>query len=200
MSVRVLKKEPTSAPTEQLGASPDISLRKERIEAAFGEAPKSTNPDTNASAVSTRPVHRPLLPRGIRLTTPPADNRMIGFVTEQRWQGYVTAIDGDKFHAVVYDTSPEYKDEVEEAEFEREEVAELMRPLIVPGAIFFWDIGFQVEPSGQRLRQSIVSFPMIPVDTKEQWLQARARAKARFQELGWGETAKDAPKQSEESA
>jgi hypothetical protein len=200
MSGRVpQKKEPTSAPEKQIGASYEIPLGKERIEAAFGEAPSSTDADTNASSVGTRTVHRPVHPRGIRLIPPAADNRMIGFVIEQRWHGYVTAIEGDKFHAVVYDTSPEYKDEVEEVEFESQEVAELMRPLIVSGAIFFWDIGFQVEPSGQRLRQSIVSFPMIPVHTKEQLVQARARARARFQDLGWGQTAEHATKQSKES-
>jgi len=199
MSVRIAqKKEPTSA--KQIGAFHDISLRKERIQAAFGEAPNSTDSDTNPSVVSTTMVPRPPHPRGIRLIPPPTDNLMIGFVTEQRWQGYVTAIEGDKFHVVVYDTSLEYEDEVEEVEFECQEVATLMRPLIVPGAILFWDIGFQVEPSGQRLRQSIVSFPMIPFDTKEERLQARARARARFQELGWGKTSENGTEQSQESA
>lgn len=187
--VNALRDRSTSAPVEQLGATTDISLRKERIEAAFGEPPKDTHAETNMSLVSTRAVHRPEDPRGIRLVPPSSLSRLIGFVTEQRWQGYVTSVEGDKFFAVVYDTSPEYKDEVEEVELEREEVADLMRPLIVPGAVFFWDIGFQVEPSGQRLRQSIISFPMIPVHTQEDIRQARARAKARFQALGWGRTA-----------
>ena len=140
MSIGVLKNEPTSAPTQQIGGSHDISLKKERIEAAFGNVPKSTFAATNDSFSATRSFHRPVHPRGLRLIPPPAHNRLIGFVTEQRWQGYVTAIDGDKFRAIVYDTSPEYHGEVEEVEFERQDVAELMRSLIVQGAIFFWDI------------------------------------------------------------
>jgi len=125
---------------------------------------------------------------------------MIGFVTEQQWQGYVTALDGDKFRAIVHDTSPEYHDEVEEVEFERQDVAELMRSQIVPGAVFFWHIGYVVDPSGQRVRQTFISFPMIPVHTNEQRLQARARAKARFQELGWGKTTEHATEQTKDSA
>jgi hypothetical protein len=198
MSVSALRNESTSAPVEQLGASPDILLRKERIEVAFGDPPKDTHADTNTSLVSTRPVRRPEHPRGIRLAPPSSQSHLIGFVTEQRWQGYVTSVEGDKFFAVVYDTSPEHRDEVEDVELERQEVAELMRPLIVPGAIFFWDIGFQVEPSGQRIRQSIISFPMIPVHTQEDVRQARARAKARFQTLGWGATPQNATNQSED--
>jgi len=187
-----------SAPMEQIGASANVPLKKQRIEAAFGE-PKGTQFGSNEVPRGTSTVHRPTTPRGLRLGAPPASNRLIGFVTEQRWQGYVTAVQDQTFQGVVYDTSPEYSNEIEEVEFDRKDVAELMRPLIRPGAVFFWDIGFQVEPSGQRMRQSIVSFPMIPVHTEEQIGQARARAKARFIDLGWENRAADVPNNSEES-
>jgi hypothetical protein len=202
MNLDLLNQRLDSTPIDQFGGDHDVPLRKERIEAAFGDLGTGTEVTTSdlgtARKTQSSAEHTP--PRGIRFAAPRAKHRLMGFVTEQRWQGYVTNVEGEKFHAQVYDTSPEYKDEIEEVEFEREEVAELMRDLIVPGAIFFWDIGFQVEASGQRLRQSIVSFPMIPFYTKKQRLEAKERAMARFKELGWGQRGKNAAHQSEDSA
>jgi hypothetical protein len=180
---------------EQIGFTPETSLRRERIEAALSEPPGTTFPETNPAGVSTKPVRLARRPRGFLLTPPLITNRLMGFVTEQRWQGYVATIEGDQFQAVVYDTSEEVELE-EVVEFDRAEVAELMRPLIIPGAIFFWDIGFQIEPSGQRLRQSIISFPMIPVRSKEQRRNALMHAKRRFEDLGWESKAPDVTKET----
>ena len=76
----------------------------------------------------------------------------------------------------------------EEIEFNKNEVTEIMRSYIEPGAIFFWDVGFQIAPSGQWNRQSVISFPMIPIHTETQHREALERAKSRFKELGWGQT------------
>jgi len=178
-----------------LDAQPQAAahLTRERVEAAFGEAPRNT--ETKTLAVTTAAA-RPTSPRGIRFSTPTFQGNLISFITEQRWQGYVTETQGDKFQARVYDTSD---DDVEEAEFDRDEVSEVMRGLIQPGAMFFWDIGFQVDPSGQRIRQSIISFPMIPVHTETQRIQALERARIRFRELGW-RVDKNESSQSENSA
>jgi hypothetical protein len=192
-----------SAPTETIAAPADVPLLKERIEAAFGE-PKDTHFGSNelprGNLTVARPTTATTKPSGLRLGVPPARNRLIGFVTEQRWQGYVTAVQDQTFRGIVYDTLPEYSNEIEEVEFDREDVAELMRPLIHPGVVFFWDIGFQVEPSGQRIRQSVLSFPMIPIHTQEQIGKAQARAKARLIDLGWDKSAQNASKNSEESS
>jgi hypothetical protein len=187
----------TSSPSAQLDAQPQAAahLTRERVEAAFGEAPRNTG--TTTLAVTTAAA-RPTSPRGIHFTTPTFQSNLISFITEQRWQGYVTGTQGDKFQAIVYDTFDDEED-VEEAEFDRDEVSEVMRGLIQPGAIFFWDIGFQVDPSGQRIRQSIISFPMIPVHTEKQRIQALERAKVRFRELGW-RVNKNESSQSENSA
>jgi hypothetical protein len=193
-----------SAPTETIPAPAEVELPKERIEAAFG-APKDTHFGSNVLSDGELTVARPttatMKPSGLRLGVPPGGNRLIGFITEQRWQGYVTAVQDHTFLAIVHDESPDYSDEIEEVEFDREDVAELMRPLIRPGAVFFWDIGFQVEPSGQRTRQSILSFPMIPVHTQERINQALVRGRGRFIDLGWDKSsAQNASDQSEESS
>src|SRR5262249_39394679 len=148
-------------------------------------SPQDTKLRTSDFVLDTLTIHWPSLPRGIRLVPPPSTNRLIGFVTEQRWQGYVTEVTVEAFHGIVFDTKIADQSFFETAEFAVCDVAELMRPLIKPGAIFFWDIGFEVEASGQRVRRSIVSFPMIPVHTKQQLNDAQQRAKKRFESLGW---------------
>jgi hypothetical protein len=90
-----------------------------------------------------------------------------------------------KFWARVYDLAEDHANEIEEAQFEFDDVPDLMKHLVKPGGIFYWDIGFQVEPSGHRVRQSVLSFPMIPTITKRDRLAARKRAEERFTSLGW---------------
>ena len=41
-------------------------------------------------------------------------NRLAIFVTEQRWQGYITAVEENIFSAIIYDVSSNETDEIEE--------------------------------------------------------------------------------------
>jgi hypothetical protein len=168
--------------------SVDFELRKERIQSAFVSIEESTAPIGNASAeaIVTALNSSPAPRRGVRWALPPSPNRLVGFVTERRWQGQILTVDADgKFWARVYDMSEENSDDVEEAQFDAEDVPDLMKDLVKPGGIFFWDIGYQVEPSGQRVRQSVLSFPMMPRVTAKEQQAARERALTRFSSLGW---------------
>jgi hypothetical protein len=190
-----------SIPFAQAGAKfedPVGKIRDERIKAAFGSARETTEPGTERTEVAnTSGAFPSARPRGMRISIEPRKSYLYGFVTEQRWQGYVTDVQDSTFQAVVYDATDKADDEIEEVELGIDEVNVLMRPLIAPGAIFFWDIGFQVDPSGQRIRQSVVVFPMIPGYSAKQHLEAKNRASERFKHLGWGRSG-DAQK-SEES-
>jgi hypothetical protein len=106
----------------------------------------------------------------------------MGFVVEERWQGYVVDVADEVFHAALFDTQ---ENDVETVKLEKEEVNILMRPLIKPGAIFFFDIGYQIDPGGQKRRQSVVSFPMIPIVSGDILQRAKAAAAKRFKDLGW---------------
>jgi hypothetical protein len=168
--------------------SDDFELRRERIQSAFASIEESTAPtgNSNAEAIAVKLNSSPAPQRGVRLVPPPSPNRLIGFVTEHRWQGHILSVDTNgKFWARVYDMSQENSNEVEEAQFDLEDVPDLMKDLVRPGGIFFWDIGFQVEPSGRRVRQSLLSFPMIPRVTAKEQQAARERALSRFASLGW---------------
>jgi hypothetical protein len=124
-------------------------------------------------------------------------DRLMGFVVEQRWQGYVTEVGEKVFQAALYD--PDTAD-IETVEFEKDEVNVLMRPFIKPGAILFFDIGYEVDPGGQKRRESVISLPMMPHVSSEKRLNAKAAAMKRFRELGWGEVADRTGGPSEASA
>lgn len=185
----------TTASEQRLGD--DYGLRKERIQSAFDVGDDNTGPTSNTSPVKavTLKLNTETAPRrGIRWATPPSVNRLVGFVTERRWQGRILTVDADgNFWARVYDVDEENVDEMEEVQFDSEDVSDLMKDLVKPGGIFFWDIGFQVEPSGQRVRQSVLSFPMIPRVSQQERQAARERAERRFSALGWDGVRHDQP-------
>ncbi|MET4153510.1 hypothetical protein [Bradyrhizobium sp. RT7b] len=177
-------------------------LRKERIETAFTKGFKSTAPLNNgaASEMFSPKLNRMTAPQGVRWSVPVKQSRLIGFVTEQRWQGHITSVSPDgKFWVRLYDQSAQDA-ETEEAQFDTDEVSDLMKHLVKPGGILFWDIGFQVEPSGQRIRQSILSFPMIPTISEKEKAAAKLRAKERFSALGWDRAANDEAKYSKNAS
>jgi len=162
-------------------------LDEERIEAAFGALPIDTRSETERRLSDTATTSvQTAAPRGMKLFARPTRNRLATFVTEQRWQGYVTDVSEQAFKANVYDVTNSDGDEFEEVEFGRRDVHILMRDMIKPGAIFFWDIGYEIDPGDQHNRKSVISFPMIHRDTTHAVDAARFRARARYEELGWG--------------
>src|ERR1700736_2323668 len=130
MSARLLAQGPASTPSEQLGTGhPALAILEQRAEAAFGQKRLGTEPNESRRTTAAR---APLSPaRGIRIMPTPRRDRLIGFVVEQRWQGYVAEVSEKLFHAVLFDNEG---NDVEAVELEKEEVNELMRHLIKPGA------------------------------------------------------------------
>jgi hypothetical protein len=53
-------------------------------------------------------------------------------------------------------------DERLRAEIPFEEVPDADHPLVVPGAVFYWSIGYQVEPTGQKTSISDIRFRRVP--------------------------------------
>jgi hypothetical protein len=188
MAASLSNTKPSTVVTLEQAQEPNFELSKERIQLAFSpssvQSSSANSNDGNQHVVSlfnSEPVAR-----GVRWSPPETAQRLIGFVTEHRWQGHILKIDAETFWARVFEiNNPNAVDEIEEVEFGIDEVPDLMRHLIVPGGIFNWDIGFQVEPSGQRVRQSILQFPMIPTFTENDRKHAAERAKKRFSSLGW---------------
>ena len=75
------------------------------------------------------------------------------FVSLQKWQGVVIELKKDTFLAKLNDLTE--KGLEEEAEFPLEEISDDDKELIVPGGVFYWNIGYQISYQGQQT--SVVS-------------------------------------------
>ena len=77
-----------------------------------------------------------------------------------KWVGRVQRVNDSSFVALVEDQL-EIRPE-EEVEFPLSEVAPSDEALLVPGAVFYWSIGYRDRLSGQRTRESIIRFRRLP--------------------------------------
>lgn len=116
----------------------------------------------------------------ISLKTEP---RQSAFVSLQKWEGVVVEVLSDSFLTRLVDLTRTGPDE--EAEFPLDEVSEEDRPLIRPGAIFYWNIGYHNSYSGQRTRTSIIRFRRLPAWTREEIEAAKREAERLGQSIGW---------------
>lgn len=91
----------------------------------------------------------------------------------QKWEGHVTRVGQDTFHARLVPIKGVGSDQ--EAEIYLDEIKEEDHSLIELGAVFYWSIGYLDRPSG-RLRASLIRFRRLPVWTKREIKKATARA------------------------
>lgn len=97
----------------------------------------------------------------IQPTPIPEAGSHVRFHALQSWEGVVqSAIDGG-FTASLHDLTDGAT--MEDAEFELGDVSDDDRSLVVPGAVFYWTIGYRVERSSQRVRASLVRFRRLPL-------------------------------------
>lgn len=64
----------------------------------------------------------------------------------------------------------------EEAEILLDEVSEDDLPLVTPGAVFYWSIGYYVGTNRQKRRISVIRFRRLPAWTEEELQQANQQA------------------------
>jgi hypothetical protein len=79
----------------------------------------------------------------------------------QRWVGRVECVDGDRFFAVLDDATDSVCPQ-EQVELDISEVSTSDLTLLVPGATFYWTIGYRDTPGGQRERISTLRFARHP--------------------------------------
>lgn len=94
------------------------------------------------------------------------------FRAMQKWEGYVNEVREDSFVAVLSPITGEGPDQ--EAEILIDDVSLDDRPLIEPGAIFYWSIGYRDEP--QRTRTSLIRFRRLPAWNQRDLEAARREA------------------------
>jgi hypothetical protein len=82
------------------------------------------------------------------------------FIALQKWEGRVVARTKFTFEAVVVALRGVPTEEL--VEFDLEELTPDDVPMVVPGAIFYWSIGYREERSGERSRSSVIRFRRLP--------------------------------------
>jgi len=83
------------------------------------------------------------------------------FLLMQQWEGYVLKIEEDTFTSLIYDQT-NTRNDPEEVELYLEDVSTDDRSLLQEGAVFYWSIGYEDLPNGERRRTSIVRFRRLP--------------------------------------
>lgn len=118
------------------------------------------------SAVPTTVPELVVLPRATRS---PDQFRLL-----QKFEAVVVERFEDSFIARFSDPS---RDGIEEeAEIAFDEISESDLPLVQPGAVFYWNIGYERKSFGQVSRVSLIRFRRLPPMTDEEIEGARIRA------------------------
>jgi hypothetical protein len=113
------------------------------------------------------------------MTAPESDKAVdtrSSFKVLESWVAKVDEVDRDAgvFTAIV--ASDRFADTRELAEFSFDEISEDDRALIVPGAIFYWSVGYSVNEYGERSTASVVRFRRVRRWKPKQIQAAKARA------------------------
>ncbi len=136
----------------------------DRAEPRAAVLPSSSNADMGARV--PEPVRVPTLTQ--------APHR---FEILQRWEGVVESASEDEFEAEISDlTDPSRPNEV--ATFRMDDVSFDDRALVVPGAAFYWCIGYFISEGGQRSRSSMIRFRRLPLWTQPQLRALRRKGEA----------------------
>ena len=94
----------------------------------------------------------------------------------QLWEGRVIEVGEKEFTSVISDrTNPEFPEEQVTIDFE--EVTEDDIPLVKPGAVFYWSIGYSDKPGSPRVRESRIRFRRLPPWTQKEFDRVQKTAK-----------------------
>ena len=105
---------------------------------------------------------------------PAKHQRATLFTSLIKWRGVVLEIYKDCFLCKLVDQDGNSPDE--EAEILLSEISDEDLQLIDIGAVFYWSIGYQTNPSGSRTRSSIIRFRRLPVWRSDELSEAKKKA------------------------
>ncbi len=127
----------------------------------------------------------------LAVTLPPQRENDRNLIPLQQWEGVVIKVSGDEFTTVLRDlTRPESPEE--EATLPVAEVPPEDRRLLVPGAVLYWNIGYQtIRASGQVQRVSDVRLRRLPAWSKRD-IERVARRARELQDMFGTDDADDA--------
>jgi hypothetical protein len=159
--------EDTILPTQPPPSSDEIS----------SDSDSSLLGDTEFS--ENRQLHKEPYVLKIPRSAPPQSR----FISLQKWEGFVLRVQNDSFIARLLDENPDGPEE--EAEIPLDEVSRGDLPLVKPGAVFYWNIGYSDSIDGPRERVSRIHFRRLPAWRAEELETAKQKAKYTRELLGW---------------
>lgn len=101
----------------------------------------------------------------------------------QKWEGRVLEVHPDSFTAVVLDLGDRKTEE--EVEFDLTELSEYDLPLLAPGAVFYWSIGYRVDVNRTKSRSSLIRLRRLPVWSKRDLRQLDDRLAELKRDMDW---------------
>lgn len=103
----------------------------------------------------------------------------------QEWEGYVVFVEQERFQARLLDLTEGAKSEQEQAVFHVDDVSDDDRPLLKPGAIFRWSLGYERSVSGSRRKVSSIVFRRLPIWTEKEIAESRRQAEDLLRSINW---------------
>lgn len=94
---------------------------------------------------------------------------MMGEETTQKWEGYVTDFNNNTIFVKL--TNLTNNSDGEFAEIPIKEISPYDKDLLSIGAVFYWNIGYHDNESGQRTRVSIIRFRRLPKWCKKEFVE-----------------------------
>ncbi|MEN8180191.1 MAG: hypothetical protein ABFS39_16445 [Pseudomonadota bacterium] len=107
------------------------------------------------------------------------------FQVLQEWEGHVIEVCDDHFSAELVDITADESVAMEEADFSIDEVSGSDTPLVKPGGVFRWSIGYLRSPGGTKKRVSQIVFRRLPLWTKKDLQQAESLAVKISGSINW---------------
>lgn len=168
-----------AGPGDINAAAEYINSVKNIARLAFGEAAlskpfavwsESSAPKNDGSTQSKQVELGPALPGPWRASR----QKHMTFVAMQSWEGVVVEVDETNVWVRLFDMLKPDNPETETS-FSIEELDNEDQDLAVPGAVFYWKLGYLDSPSGRR-RQSIIRFRRLPAWTPRSLAAARDEA------------------------
>jgi hypothetical protein len=156
-------------------------LSKARVLTCLIGPPQGTLDHDDSPNGDTVPLRAHGTPPVLWVSSKPA--RQSHFISLQKWEGVVLDVCEEVFLARLVDLAQEGPDE--EAEILLDELSADDLPLVHPGAVFYWHIGYHVDRSGQRKRASIIRFRRLPRWTAPEIETAKHEAERMRDLLGW---------------
>lgn len=109
--------------------------------------------------------------------------RPVAFNSLLKREGVIVSVDDSGFTAKLVDLEHDTVDEV--AEFPIDEVSDDDKKLLKVGAVFYWNIGYRLLPTGQKERSSIIRFRRLPAWTRSELEKAQKKADELKTLFGW---------------